>query len=119
MRINAFDDGLRPIYQIPNVRWGDERAFSTKELPEAVVFVGIPCDSIVSVGTYGCSQIRDEKKAVAFGFYRNVECFAPSDCCYLWALPRDVFCEFPYEPKLLQFDNWDKEMRLCKRQNLV
>lgn len=50
------------IYQIPNVRWGDERTFFAKELPEAIAFVGIPCDSIVSIGTYGCSQTWDEKR---------------------------------------------------------
>ncbi|MDD7298428.1 DUF4417 domain-containing protein [Fibrobacter intestinalis] len=31
------------IYQIPNVRWGDERTFTTIELPEAVAFVFYPC----------------------------------------------------------------------------
>lgn len=119
MRINAFDDGLRPIYQIPNVRWGDERTFSTKELPEAVAFVGIPCDSIVSVGTYGCSQIRDEKRLLHLGFIEMLNVLHPRIVVIYGPMPRDVFCEFPYEPKLLQFDNWDKEMRLCKRQNLV
>lgn len=25
------------------------------------------------------------------------------------AMPKDVFCDLPYEPRFLRFDNWDKE----------
>lgn len=41
------------IYVIPNVRWSDERTFTTIELTEKISFVGLPRNSIVSVGTYG------------------------------------------------------------------
>ena len=51
------------IYIIPNVRWGDERTYSIS-VPEAASFLGIPKNSIVSIGTYGC--IRGEEKRYHF-----------------------------------------------------
>ena len=41
------------VYVIPNVRWGDERSYTTVELPEKFAFLGVPKNSIVSIGTYG------------------------------------------------------------------
>ncbi|MBP3197574.1 MAG: DUF4417 domain-containing protein, partial [Butyrivibrio sp.] len=49
------------IYVIPNIRWGDERSYTTCVLPEKFAFTGIPKDSIVSIGTYGCIQSRENK----------------------------------------------------------
>ena len=46
------------IYVIPNIRWGDERSYTTCELPEKFAFAGVEKHSIVSVGTYGCIQSR-------------------------------------------------------------
>lgn len=114
-RRNASFLHRQGIYQIPNVRWGDERTFTTIELPEAVAFVGIPRDSIVSVGTYGCSQTRDEKRLLHLGFIEMLNVLRPRVVVVYGSMPRDVFCEFPYEPKFLQFENWDAEKRRLKR----
>lgn len=54
------------IYVIPNVRWGDERSYTTCELPEKFAFLGIEKHSIVSIGTYGCIQGKDYE-----GYYRH------------------------------------------------
>ncbi|WP_073304133.1 DUF4417 domain-containing protein [Fibrobacter intestinalis] len=78
------------------MRWGDERTFTTVELPEAVAFVGIPHHSIVSIGTYGCCQTQDEKRLMHLGVVYG-------------AMPKNVFCDLPNEPRFLRFDNWDKE----------
>ena len=48
-------------YVIPNIRWGDERSFTTIELPEKFSFLGAPKNSIISIGTYGCIQSRENK----------------------------------------------------------
>ena len=102
------------IYQIPNVRWGDERTFTTIELPEAVAFVGIPHDSIVSIGTYGCCQTQDEKRLMHLGVIEMLKILKPQIVVVYGAMPRDVFCELPSESKFLRFDNWTKEKRLEK-----
>lgn len=48
-------------YVIPNARWGDERTYSKHLFGFAPAFSGIPKNSIVSIGTYGCSQKREDK----------------------------------------------------------
>lgn len=48
-------------YVIPNVRWGDERTYSRKYFDSAPAFAGVPKNSIVSIGTYGCSRTREDK----------------------------------------------------------
>lgn len=50
------------VYVIPNVRWGDERSYTTVELPEKFAFLGVPKNSIVSIGTYGCIKSRVNKQ---------------------------------------------------------
>ena len=49
------------IYVIPNVRWSDERSYTTTELPEKFAFIGLPKNSILSIGTYGCIQGKNNK----------------------------------------------------------
>ena len=48
-------------YVITNVRWGDERSYTTDVLPEKFAFLGAPKNSVVSVGTYGCVQSKENK----------------------------------------------------------
>lgn len=97
------------LYVIPNVRWGDERTFTTIELPEPIAFVGIPRSSIVSISTYGCCQTRDEKNLMHRGFLALLNFLHPVVVIVYGAMPKDVFFDFPYEPKILRFDNWGKE----------
>jgi hypothetical protein len=91
------------------VRWGDERTFTTVELPEAVAFIGIPHNSIVSIGTYGCCQTQDEKRLMHLGVVEMLKVLHPQIVVVYGSMPKDVFCDFPYEPRFLRFDNWDKE----------
>ena len=44
---------VQPIALIPCVRWGDDRTYTTKFLPEKIAFLGVERHSIVSVGSYG------------------------------------------------------------------
>lgn len=47
---------VRPVQSIaliPCVRWGDDRTYTTKFLPEKIAFLGVERHSIVSVGSYG------------------------------------------------------------------
>lgn len=48
-------------YVIPNVRWGDERTYTKDFFGVAPAFLGIPQNSIVSIGTYGCSKTKEDK----------------------------------------------------------
>lgn len=97
------------IYLIPNVRWGDERTFTTVKFSEAISFAGIPHGSIVSVGTYGCCQTQDEKRLMHLGLIAMLSTIRPAIVIVYGSMPRDVFCELPYDPRFVQFDNWTKE----------
>lgn len=48
-------------YVIPNARWGDERTYTKHLFGFVPAFSGIPKNSIVSIGTYGCSKKREDK----------------------------------------------------------
>ncbi|MBR2520306.1 MAG: DUF4417 domain-containing protein [Selenomonadaceae bacterium] len=48
-------------YVITNVRWSDERSYTTDYLPEKFAFLGAPKNSIVSIGTYGCIRGKENK----------------------------------------------------------
>ena len=48
-------------YVIPNVRWGDERTYSKELFGFAPAFAGIPKNSIISIGTYGCCKSKEDK----------------------------------------------------------
>ena len=48
-------------YVIPNVRWGDERTYDRQLFDVAPAFAGVPKNSIVSIGTYGCSKRKEDK----------------------------------------------------------
>lgn len=69
----------------------------------------IPHNSIVSIGTYGCCQTQDEKRLMHLGVVEMLKVLHPQIIVVYGSMPKDVFCDFPYEPRFLQFDNWDKE----------
>ena len=48
-------------YVIPNVRWGDSRTYTNQLFGIAPAFSGIPVNSIVTVGTYGCTRKAEDK----------------------------------------------------------
>lgn len=48
-------------YVIPNVRWGDERTYTRELFDTPPAFSGVPHNSIVSIGTYGCSKRKEDK----------------------------------------------------------
>ena len=54
------------VYVIPCVRWGDERTYTTKFLPEEIAFLGVEKHSIEIVETeYGAKyKYRIEKKQI-------------------------------------------------------
>lgn len=97
------------LYTIPNVRWGDERTFTTIELPEPVAFIGIPHDSIVAIGTYGCCKTKDEKRLMHLGVIEMLKFLAPKIVIVYGSMPSDVFCDLPGNVRFLHFDNWTKE----------
>lgn len=48
-------------YVIPNTRWGYERTYSKDTFGFAPAFAGLPHNSILSIGTYGCCKKKEDK----------------------------------------------------------
>ena len=65
------------MYVITNVRWGDERSYTTEILPEKFAFLGAPKNSIVSIGTYGCVKDKDNAYYFRAGLEAMLEELTP------------------------------------------
>jgi len=94
------------IYVIPNVRWGDERSYTTCVLPEKFAFLGIPKHSIVSVGTYGCIQSKENKHYFREGLREMLKELEPEIVLVYGAMPEEVFGEFKDKTRFIQFPDW-------------
>ena len=95
-------------YVVPNVRWGDERTYTTKMLPFRIAFLGVEKHSIISVGTYGCIQGRDNKYHFKAGLESMLETLEPEVVLVYGSMPNTVFGDYLNCTKFVQFDNWTK-----------
>lgn len=91
---------------ITTVRWGDERSYTTKYLPERFAFLGAPRHSIVSVGTYGCISDREAKCHMEAGFEAMLETLEPKVVLIYGSMPRDIFGRFENATKLVAYPDW-------------
>lgn len=94
------------IYVIPNVRWGDERSYTTCELPEKFAFLGLPKHSIVSIGTYGCIQSKINKYYFKEGLRAMLEELEPKVVIVYGSMPDSIFSEFKCKTKFIQYNDW-------------
>lgn len=94
------------IYVIPNIRWGDERSYTTCELPEKFAFAGIEKHSIVSVGTYGCIQSRENKHYFREGLRAMLDELEPAIVLVYGSMPDDVFREFLHRTRFILYRDW-------------
>lgn len=94
------------IYVIPNVRWGDERSYTTCELPEKFAFLGLPKHSIVSIGTYGCIQSKINKYYFKEGLRAMLEELEPEVVLVYGSMPESIFGEFKNKTKFIQYNDW-------------
>ena len=94
------------IYVIPNVRWRDERSYTTCELPEKFAFLGLPKHSIVSIGTYGCIQSKINKYYFKEGLRAMLEELEPEVVIVYGSMPDSIFGEFKCKTKFIQYNDW-------------
>ncbi len=99
------------LYVIPNVRWGDERTYTTCELPEKVAFLGLPKHSIVSVGTYGCIGGAENKHHFKSGLEGMMRELEPQIVLVYGPMPDNVFRDFLPYSSFIQYDDWTTRKR--------
>jgi len=98
------------IYVIPNVRWGDERTYTRKVLPEKIAFLGVVKNSIVSVGAYG--QLKDRVNRYYFeaGMDSMMETLEPKVVLIYGKLPDGTADKYP-STQFKEYEDWAGRMR--------
>ena len=96
----------RGVYVIPNVRWGDERTYTTDFLPEPIAFMGFEREGIVSIGSYGVVRTRPEKYYFRAGLEAMLDWLAPRIVLVYGSMPEDVFDDFRHRTEFIQYPDW-------------
>ena len=98
------------VYVIPCVRWGDERTYTTKFLPEKIAFLGVEKNSIVSVGSYG--QLKDKVNRYYFeaGMDSMMETLEPEVVLVYSKMPDDIETKYP-NTRFVEYPDWTSVMR--------
>ena len=98
------------VYVVPCVRWGDERTYTTKFLPEKIAFLGVEKNSIVSVGTYG--QLKDRVNRYYFeaGLDSMMETLEPQVVLVYSKMPEEIKTRYP-GTKFVEYEDWTSIMR--------
>ena len=94
------------LYVIPNVRWGDERTYTTVELPEKIAFLGVPRNSIVSIGTYGCIKSAENTHYFREGLTAMLDELSPQVVLVYGAMPDSIFAPVKDRARFVNFPDW-------------
>lgn len=94
------------LYVIPNIRWGDERTYTTIELPEKIAFLGIPKHSILSVGTYGCVKSKEAKFYFREGLIAMLDELEPEVVLVYGAMPQQIFEGLKNRTHFVNYPDW-------------
>jgi len=98
-------------YVITNVRWGDERSYTTKVLPEKFAFLGVPKNSIVSVGTYGCISGKENKHYFREGLEAMLDELNPQVVLVYGSMPKSVFDGVMHKAEFKNYSDWTSKVR--------
>ena len=98
------------IYVIPQIRWGSEYTFTTKVLPEKIAFLGVEKHSIVSIGTYGCIQSKEDKYYFKAGLEAMLGTLEPEIVLVYGSMPSSIFQDYENHTKFIQYDDWTSRM---------
>ena len=99
------------IYVIPNIRWGDERSYTNKVFNEKFAFLGIPKNSIVSIGTYGCIQSKESKKYFKEGLKEMIKELKPEVVLVYGSMPNIIFKDLKDETKFINYKDFISRRR--------
>ena len=94
------------IYAVVNVRWGDERTYTTNFIPEMVPFLGIEQDSIIAIGTYGCSQGAEELEHLRNGLNVLIEQCHPRYVLVYGSFPKKIFQKYASQTTFVHYPDW-------------
>lgn len=102
------------IKVIPNIRWGGSWTFTTTVLPERVSFLGVDKGSMISIGTYGCIQGKDNKQVFTEGLSEAIKAIEPKVILVYGPMPDLVFNQFKNKVRFVHYPDW---ISYCKGGN--
>lgn len=91
---------------IPNIRWGDERSYTTCLFPECFAFLGAPKNSILCVGTYGACKTKEEKHHLRHGLIAMLDTLTPKTVLIYGAMPDEVFHGLYQRTRFIKYPDW-------------
>lgn len=94
------------LYVIPNIRWGDERSYSSSTFPEKFAFLGVDKHSIVSISTYGCIRGKENKYYFTEGLAAMLDELEPEVVLVYGSMPESVFGQFRSRTHFVNYPDW-------------
>lgn len=98
------------VYVIPCVRWGDDRTYTTKFLPEKIAFLGIEKHSIVSVGSYGQLKNRVNRYYFEAGMDSMMEELEPEIVLVYSKMPDEIKEKY-FKTQFVEYEDWTSIVR--------
>ena len=99
------------LYVIPNIRWGDERTYTSHLLGEKVAFQGVDKHSIVSIGTYGQIKSAESKRYFREGLESRLDELEPEVVLIYGSMPNKIFDEFKGTTRFISYPDWTTRMK--------
>lgn len=94
------------MYVIPNVRWGDERTYTKTIFDFIPSFSGIPKNSIVSIGTYGCTKGKEDKYYLEAGLEAMLAELVPQAVVVYGSYNRKIFEKYERYTNFYHIPDW-------------
>jgi len=102
------------IYVIPNIRWGDERTYTTEMFRDKVAFLGIEKNSTVSIGTYGQVRSAESKRIFREGLTAMLEELQPETVLVYGPMPDSIFHGLLERTRFVQYPDWISRVKCHK-----
>ena len=94
------------LYSVPNIRWGDERSYTTKFFSEPFAFLGADKNSIVSIGSYGCIRGKENTYHFKAGLEAMLDYLSPKVVLVYGPMPDKIFGNVIDRAEFIHFDDW-------------
>ena len=98
-----YEQGL---YVVPNIRWGDERTYTTSLFNEKVAFQGVDKHSIVSIGTYGQIKSAESKRYFRKGLIEMLKELEPEVVLVYGSMPNAIFGDLKNKTNFIKIPDW-------------
>lgn len=101
-------------YVIPNVRWGDERTYTDLLFDVPPAFAGITKHDIVTIGSYGCCQSKEDKYYLTHGLDAMLDYLMPKAVIVYGSFNEKLFKSFESRTAFYHIPDWITQKKGCE-----